>query len=270
VATSRPPRPPRPPRTPGSSAGPQQLWTPTLVQQAAAPPPPPPPKQGGKVGNYLTSSKNIAGSVGALAGLGLFFAGIVAPPLWPVVVGGLYGIGALLAPGRKRNVDLRTDMDTKDLSKSLDGLLRRIHGRLPRPLEAKVQGIAATIQGILPRSGEFAPGSQELFILQRTVTDYLPTSLEAFMTLPRTYAALKPLRGTKTAEQVLADQLDLLQQQMNEVADAIARNDADKLLAQGRFLEEKFGRSDLSIDPDAPGAGLPAGGGPQGSRYAAP
>jgi len=235
--------------------------------------PPPPPKPQGRVTRYLTSKKNIAGSVGALAGLGLFFAGIVAPPLWPVVVGGLYGMGALLAP-KERPVDLRAAMDTKDLGRSLNELLKRIHRRLPQPLEAKVQGIAATIQGILPRTGELAPGSQELFILQRTVTDYLPTSLEAYMTLPRTYAALKPLRGTKTAQQVLADQLDLLQQQMNEVADAVAQNDADRLLAQGRFLEEKFGRSDLSIDQgQGPAIGLdpqpdqmPAEG-PSGRRY---
>ncbi len=201
---------------------------------------------------YLTSTKNIAGSAGALAGLGLFFSGVVGP-LWPVVVVGLYGIGALLAP-RERSVDLRSDIDVKDLGKSLDRLLREVHGRLPADLERRVQGIATTIQGILPRTGQLPPGSQELFILQRTVADYLPTSLEAFMNLPRAYAAVRPLRGSKTAQQVLADQLDLLQQQMNEVADAVAKNDADRLLAQGRFLEERFGRSDLSIGPGAPDA----------------
>lgn len=267
-------RPPEPPQVPGTSQVPASYSTPPSGFPGGGmppAPPPAPPKQQGRVGRYLTSKKNIAGSVGALAGLGLFFAGIVAPPLWPVVVGGLYGIGALLAP-KERPVDLRADMDTKDLGKSLDALLRRIHGRVPQPLEAKVRGIAATIQGILPRSGELA-GSQELFILQRTVTDYLPTSLEAYMTLPRTYAALKPLRGTKTAQQVLADQLNLLQEQMNEVADAVAQNDADRLLAQGRFLEEKFGRSDLSIDQgQSPAIGLdprqgqPGAEGPSGRR----
>jgi hypothetical protein len=230
--------------------------------------PPAGPKRPAGFTRYLTSKKNIAGSVGALAGLGLFFAGIVAPPLWPVVVGGLYGMGALLAP-REKPADLRADMDVKDLDKSLNALLKQVHGQLPQPLEAKVRGIAATIQGILPRTGELAPGSQELFILQRTVTDYLPTSLQAYMDLPRTYAMLKPLRGTKTAAQVLGDQLDLLQQQMNEVADAVAQNDADRLLAQGRFLEEKFGRSDLSIDQGQPPAiGLdPKPEGPSGRRY---
>jgi hypothetical protein len=220
------------------------------TSSSAAPPPPPaqPPASAGRspVVRYLTSTKNIAGSVGALGGLALFFTGVVGP-LWPLVVAGLYGVGALLAP-RERTVDLRSGVDIRDISKSLDRLLRTVHGRVPDEIERQVRRVAGTIQGILPRTGQLPPGSQELFILQRTVADYLPTSLEAYMNLPRAYAALHPLRGTKTAQQILAEQLDLLQQQMDEVADAVAKNDADRLLAQGRFLEERFGPSDLSIE----------------------
>jgi len=36
---------------------------------------------------------------------------------------------------------------------------------------------------------------------------------------------------------------------MNEVADDVHRYDADRLLANGRFLEERFGRSPLSLEP---------------------
>ncbi|MFD8981671.1 hypothetical protein [Streptomyces sp. NPDC059564] len=46
---------------------------------------------------YLESRKNLAGSVCGLAGLGLTLAG-VAGAYWPVVVVGLYGAGALIAP----------------------------------------------------------------------------------------------------------------------------------------------------------------------------
>jgi len=46
---------------------------------------------------YLESRKNIAGSACGLAGLVLTFTG-VAGPYWPVVVVGLYGAGALIAP----------------------------------------------------------------------------------------------------------------------------------------------------------------------------
>ena len=257
MATSSESEPPR--VTPATPPATPPVAPPAPVSAASSKP------QRSRAGRYLGSTKNIVGSVGALGGLALFFAGIVGPPLWPFVVAGLYGIGALVAP-RERSFDLRSDLDTKDLDRSLDHLQRQIHGRVPSGIERKVKGIATTIRGILPRTGQLPPGSQELFILERTVTDYLPTSLESFMNLPRTYAALHPLKGTKTAEQVLADQLDLLQQQMDEVADAAARSDADRLLAQGRFLEDRFGRSDLSIGPGdgttgggAAGAGTTAG-----------
>ncbi|MFC8449729.1 hypothetical protein [Kitasatospora sp. NPDC057223] len=48
---------------------------------------------------YLESARNLAGCAGGAAGLVLHFTG-VAGPWWPAVVAGLYGVGALLAPGR--------------------------------------------------------------------------------------------------------------------------------------------------------------------------
>jgi hypothetical protein len=39
---------------------------------------------------------------------------------------------------------------------------------------------------------------------------------------------------------------------MNEVADAVHRKDSDALLATGRFLEERFGASPLTL-PQAAG-----------------
>jgi hypothetical protein len=39
---------------------------------------------------------------------------------------------------------------------------------------------------------------------------------------------------------------------MNEAAEAVNRRDLDLLLAHGRFLEEFFGRPELSIESDEP------------------
>jgi hypothetical protein len=49
----------------------------------------------------------------------------------------------------------------------------------------------------------------------------------------------------------LSDQLDLLGSKLSEVADAVHKKDSDALLANGRFLEEKFGKSELSL-PTSP------------------
>jgi hypothetical protein len=203
---------------------------------------------------YLYSTRNIVGCALALVGLLLFFGSVIGR-LWPLVVVALYLIGVLVTPGI-RSYDLREVFDAKDVRKALETLLRRIHRKVPADVETKVQGIATTIEGILPRAGELSAGSEQLFILQRTATDYLPTSLESYLSLPRAYATVVPVRGSKTAKQLLIDQLDLLQQQMDEVADAVAKSDVNRLLAQGRFLEERFGgRPDLSLGPGDAGGG---------------
>jgi hypothetical protein len=51
----------------------------------------------GKLLGYLESRKNLTGSACGVVGVTLTLAG-VAGPYWPVVVAGLYGAGALLAP----------------------------------------------------------------------------------------------------------------------------------------------------------------------------
>jgi hypothetical protein len=186
----------------------------------------------------------MVGSVLALGGLALYFTGVV-NDLWPVVVGGLYVFGLLVTP-RPKSIDLH-DFDPRDVDRALDRLVRNVRGKLPRDVQRRVESIVETIDGILPRSGRLARGSPELFILQRTARDYLPTALESYLNLPRAYATVHPLEDGKTARQVLEDQLDLLGEQMDQVADAVAKNDADRLMAHGRFLAERFGKSDLSL-----------------------
>ena len=198
---------------------------------------------------YLYSTKNIVGSALALVGLVLFFTGIIGP-LWPVIVVGLYLIGALVAPGTP-SIDLRSGFDPNDVRKALDNEVRIVNGRVPADVLAKVQSIQQIILGILPRSGALPAGSPELFVVQRTATDYLPTALESYLNLPRAYATLHPVQDGKTPKQVLLDQLTLLESKMTEVADDVHRNDTDRLLANGRFLEERFGRSPLSLEGPA-------------------
>jgi hypothetical protein len=125
---------------------------------------------------------------------------------------------------------------------------------VPADVLGKVSSIQDTILNLLPRVENLPPGSEDLFILERTALEYLPTALEAYLNLPRAYATLRPVSGGKTASQVLLDQLSLLDSKMNEISDDIAKNDSDKLLANGRFLAEKFGRSELQVPSDKPPA----------------
>jgi hypothetical protein len=141
--------------------------------------------------------------------------------------------------------------DANNVKLALDRQVRVITGKVPPEVMAKVLKIRQTILGILPRSGNLAPGSPELFVIERTATNYLPTSLQAYLNLPKAYANRHQVQNGKTPKEILLDQLTLLENRMNEVADDVHRNDSDRLLAHGRFLEERFGRSPLSLKPPA-------------------
>src|SRR2546423_835749 len=107
-------------------------------------------KQPSGLARYLYSTKNIAGCVGALAGLALFFTGIVGL-LWPVIVIGLYIVGALVAP-RDRVYDLATGgVDTDSVKRALDAQARAIKGRVSPEVQARFESIRQTILAVLPR-----------------------------------------------------------------------------------------------------------------------
>jgi hypothetical protein len=206
----------------------------------------------------MGSTKNIAGSVLGAGGLALFFTGVIGFPLWPLVVGALYGIGALAAPsGRARDL-IGGSFDPAQVNDSLEQLQKEMRGRVPDDIAAKVQRITTAVQSILPKAGRLSGGSQHLFVLQRTATDYLPTTVHAYLDLPRQYADTRPIAGGKTAHQIVSEQLDLLASQMDDVVDAANKGDVDGLLAQGRFLDERFGKQALSIEGPAAGESAPA------------
>lgn len=196
---------------------------------------------------YLYSTKNLVGSAGGLLGLGLYFTGVVDDLLlWPLVVAGLYGVGALATPPTK-TIDLRTGLDPSNLNRAMAEQLRRIRGRVPDDVLAAVSRIHDQIREVLDRRDALPPGSPDAFVVERTTLDYLPTALESYLNLPRGYANRVPVSQGRTARQVLLDQLALLETKLGEVLEAVAKGDTDRLLAHGRFLEDRFAASELDL-----------------------
>jgi len=200
---------------------------------------------------YLYSNKNIAGSVGALVGLVLFLIGVVGS-LWPFVVVGLYGVGALLMPAPKV-LDLRSGLNPADLGRAMDEQVKRITGKVPDDVFGQVVAIHASIRDVLARRETLPPGSPDAYIVEQTVRDYLPTALESYLRLPRAYANRVVVSDGRTARQILADQLATIDREMRNIVIAVARGDTDRLLAHERFLADRFGSSDeLGLNGSAP------------------
>jgi hypothetical protein len=205
----------------------------------------------GRISRYVSSTKNIIGCVCALGGPILAAAGVVNPLLGLVLIPPLYSAGALLAPPGRR-VNLAAGTDPADVRRSLAEIQKRIRRRVPPEVAERVERISAIILDSLPKADNLAPTSQDTFVLVRTAVDYLPSALQAYLDLPRSYADTAPVSEGKTARALLIEQLDLLEAKLREVADAIHRSDADKLVAHGRFLAEKFGHGGLDLGPPPP------------------
>lgn len=206
--------------------------------------------------SYLRSGKNLVGLALALVGYLLHLTGLFGP-FWPLAVVGLYAIGALITP-RRRPKPLKAEaFDPQQVRRSLDHAYQMTHGRLPPDVQSKVARIRTEILELLPHTSEFPTGSQDLFVLQRTATDYLPGTIQAYLALPADYATTRKVQGDKTPLQLLKEQLEVLDTQMDEITEAVRQRDSDKLMIQGRFLEERFGSpsSGLGLPPGGSGPG---------------
>src|SRR5579859_26771 len=112
---------------------------------------------------------------------------------------------------------------------------------LPIDVQVKVEQIRRKVDVLLSYADRFPPFSQDLYLVRQTANDYLPRTLSAYLGLPKQAAADKPLSpGGKTPYQELKAQLDLLDAKLDEIAQDLQRQDTDRLLANRRFLEERF------------------------------
>lgn len=128
-------------------------------------------------------------------------------------------------------------------------------GGVPSPVTARVLRVTGTVRDTIPRLDALGAGSDRAYAVMATATDYLPEAVGGYLRLPRRFADTRPIDGPKTALMVLVDQLDLLGATMDAVFDAVCRDDANALVAHGRFLAEKFGARSRGGDLEV--AGLP-------------
>lgn len=135
---------------------------------------------------------------------------------------------------------------TGDPAADLVTLPGQLLGRVSAEVVAEVEAICAALLDTLPRvSGSF----EQSEIVRRTATDYLPSTLNVYLALPRSWAESEPVHGDSTALEELREQLATLRTGADRMLAAALEADADRLLANGYFLRQRFDRSDLDDDP---------------------
>jgi hypothetical protein len=193
---------------------------------------------------FFYSGRNIAGCLLAIAGLGLFFGGVI-NAYWWAIVPALYGVGVLGWP-RNNLAQLAesTQLSPDTLAQQVRKLVDSVISGLPKSAVECLRSIEATLKDLLPRLQELRDrgtiSAKDSFTVTETVSRYLPDTLGAYLRLPKVYAQVQPLADGKTASQTLFDQLQMLDTSLKGIAKNAFEGDAQTLITNGQFLQTKF------------------------------
>jgi len=194
-----------------------------------------------KLALFVYGLPNLLGALLALLGLVLFFLGLI-KAFWFVIVPGLYLsgylLGAMFAVGEQ--APWRQQLEHLDLKLGLEQLKQRVRGQVSPEVWQRVQLITELIADLIPRLEGRGGGDHIAFTVRQTALDYLPSTLENYLKLPQAYRRLHTLPNGKTPRQTLIEQLDTLEDAMRRSLDEFSRDDANALLAQERFLKDRF------------------------------
>lgn len=195
----------------------------------------------------LYGDANIYGCVLGLLGPALLVSGLIGPG-WLLITVGLYATGWVIGRARRAPEIERRIADTLSLEQTmaqLDTLLRDVQGHLNPEMNAHLANVKTSVSEVLPRLVGVAGHDAHLFMVRETVLRYLPETLANYVALPPAFRTTHVLKEGKTARQILAEQLALLDAKMSEVVANVAAADAQALLANGKFLEMKFQQPDF-------------------------
>ena len=122
---------------------------------------------------------------------------------------------------------------------------------LPIDVQVLVEQIRRKADVLLGYADRFPPFSQDLHLVRQTAAEYLPRTIGAYLALPGDGDPVVAATG-KTALQELREQLQLLDSTLDDIAQDLQRQDLDRLLANRRFLEERFRLRDREPGADPP------------------
>ncbi|MFE4666147.1 hypothetical protein ACFRI7_15055 [Streptomyces sp. NPDC056716] len=195
----------------------------------------------GRITGYLESRKNITGSVCGLLGLVLTFTG-VAGPYWPVVVLGLYGAGALIAPPERPALpdfpdpSAQLDEIRADFTKLGDYLA---DVDLPPATATRLRVLTDLLDALLDPGWVaeiLAQDPEAVHTVSRTVRQDIPEAVHAFVRT-RWWHRMTP--GQDPPEQHLERQLTVLTEEAHHLATTLRETETRRQESHTRYLEDR-------------------------------
>lgn len=189
---------------------------------------------------FLYSNGNIVGCLLGLVGMGLFFGGVISS-YWLAIVLGLYVAGVLAFPRSAQwNLSQNRRLEGKELQSQLKDMLSSVRKTLGAEVYERLRELAENLDYLIVKTDSTESSPFLRHFVQRTVQDYLPTSLENYLNLPPAYRTLHVVRDGKTSKDLLLEQLHILQDETQEVIESVHQGDVDAIDAHTRFLKGKF------------------------------
>lgn len=195
----------------------------------------------GRAIDAIGSPANFAGAGAAIiAGIGAAVLG--AGPFFVVGAAVLAYLGGFLV-GSPRKRELHVSMGgggREDVAAAADSLRRQLAGdgtALPEDIRADSGAILDSIAELLPKwDAEMAGMPEQRQVIASILGDYLPTTLNAYLSLPRSYLN----RGRSEALRETREQVGVLVSAVQGIQDAVFHGVEQRIRSQSQFLRDKF------------------------------
>jgi hypothetical protein len=191
---------------------------------------------------FLYGTRNMVGSLCALAVLGLYYAGLI-ESWWLALTLGAYVAGWLATPPNPE-FDFRyvNEVSQTNLLDMLDQLIQSSSARLPADAKQKLLEIREHAAACLAGQEDGAENLDAMHGIELThaLGRDLPETIRNYLALPPSFAQLYQVRDGKTPRQLLLEQLDLLSKEVGDISKDLYASTADKLAVHGQYLKQKF------------------------------
>ncbi len=184
----------------------------------------------------LTHGAAIAGS-----GTGVVLSVVLgAPTIVPIVAGAACIYFAFQLASKIQKPSLMTEID---IASRFDQCLADSAPRLPLAIRTILQDIKSALAQLLPNlpliREQQLLSQQDMFYISQAAQQYVPEALQVFLAIPQEgQTVVIDLEG-KSAEQILAEQLQLIANKLAQLQQQLLQQHGQKLLVQKRFLQEK-------------------------------
>ncbi|WP_096302021.1 hypothetical protein [Jatrophihabitans sp. GAS493] len=128
----------------------------------------------------------------------------------------------------------------------LNRLINSNAGKLPGEAVVAARRVTDTLREVIDTSEVRELDIYAVVTVKGVLNDYLPTTLRSYLALDAGVVNT-PRPSGHSPSQSLVEQIDSLRLAGTQLLSAVRDQDADALLAQGRFLQAKFTGSDLDL-----------------------